>query len=102
MLIPREKMPALKVDPLSNGHFDLASGSADPVIGLNHGEALALFEEDHDTDAVVLIGEIGGRSELAAADYILTMTKPVIAYIVGKHTPPGRRMGHAGALMGAD
>ena len=73
----------------------------DPVIGTSHRDALALFEQDDDTDAIVVIGEIGGRSELDAAKFIWTMNKPVIAYIAGRHAPPGKRMGHAGALMGA-
>lgn len=72
----------------------------DPVIGLRHRDALVLFEKDPGTDAVVLIGEIGGRSELDAAEFIRTSGKPVVAYIAGRHAPPGKRMGHAGALMG--
>lgn len=73
----------------------------DPVTGLRHRDALDLFERDGATDAVVLIGELGGRSELEAAKFISTASKPVIAYVAGRHAPPGKRMGHAGALMGA-
>ncbi|WP_137389977.1 succinate--CoA ligase subunit alpha [Rhodoligotrophos defluvii] len=73
----------------------------DPVIGTSHRDVLELFERDDETDAIILIGEIGGRSELDAAEFIKTAGKPVIAYIAGRHAPPGKRMGHAGALMGA-
>ena len=63
-------------------------------------EALELFENDADTLAVVLIGEIGGSGEEEAAEYIRTrMTKPVAAFISGRTAPPGRRMGHAGAII---
>jgi succinyl-CoA synthetase alpha subunit len=70
----------------------------DPVIGTGHADILRLFEADPDTDIVVLLGEIGGRSELAAADVLRTMTKPSVAFIAGRYAPPGRRMGHAGAI----
>ena len=73
----------------------------DPVIGVRHAETLALFAEDPATEAIVLIGEIGGRSELEAAELIPTLGKPVVAYIAGLHAPPGKRMGHAGALLGS-
>lgn len=72
----------------------------DPVIGMSHRDALTLFEADQGTDAIVLIGEIGGRSEHEAARFVATALKPVIAYIAGRHAPPGKRMGHAGALTG--
>jgi succinyl-CoA synthetase alpha subunit len=70
----------------------------DPVVATDHADILRLFEADPDTDIVVLLGEIGGRSELAAADVLRTMTKPSVAYIAGRHAPAGRRMGHAGAI----
>jgi succinyl-CoA synthetase alpha subunit len=70
----------------------------DPVVGTDHGDILRLFEADPDTDIVVLLGEIGGRSELAAADVLRTMTKPSVAFVAGRHAPAGRRMGHAGAI----
>ncbi|MFW6214521.1 MAG: succinate--CoA ligase subunit alpha [Alkalispirochaetaceae bacterium] len=72
----------------------------DPVIGTNFIDALALFEEDKDTDAVVVIGEIGGEDEEAAAEFIKTdMSKPCVAFISGRTAPPGKRMGHAGAII---
>lgn len=72
----------------------------DPIIGTTQREALELFNADPDTDAVVLIGEIGGQAEQEAADYIKShMEKPVIAFIAGSTAPPGRRMGHAGAII---
>jgi malate-CoA ligase subunit alpha len=72
----------------------------DPVNGSSHKDILELFEADPDTDAVVLIGEIGGPQEVEAAAYIKAkMTKPVVAYIAGLSAPKGRRMGHAGAVV---
>jgi succinyl-CoA synthetase alpha subunit len=71
----------------------------DPVIGTSQREALELFQNDPNTAAVVLIGEIGGTAEQEAADYIQEMTKPVVAFIAGATAPPGRRMGHAGAII---
>ena len=71
----------------------------DPIIGTSQREALELFEADPDTAAVVLIGEIGGTAEQEAAEYIKTMSKPVVAFIGGATAPPGRRMGHAGAII---
>jgi len=72
----------------------------DPVIGTTPVEALRLFNDDPDTAAVVFIGEIGGVAEQQAADFIRSeMSKPVIAFIAGATAPPGRRMGHAGAII---
>jgi succinyl-CoA synthetase alpha subunit len=72
----------------------------DPVNGTNHIDVLEMFEEDPRTDKVVLIGEIGGSDEEKAAQYIATkMTKPVVAFIAGQTAPPGKRMGHAGAII---
>lgn len=72
----------------------------DPVVGTTFAEALELFEADPETSVVVLIGEIGGAMEQEAAEFIKArMTKPVVAFIAGSTAPPGRRMGHAGAII---
>jgi malate-CoA ligase subunit alpha len=74
----------------------------DPVNGSSFRDILELFEDDDDTDAVVMIGEIGGGQEAEGAAYVRDrMTKPVIAYIAGLAAPKGRRMGHAGAIVSA-
>ncbi|MGI9202566.1 MAG: succinate--CoA ligase subunit alpha [Woeseiaceae bacterium] len=72
----------------------------DPVRGVNFIDCLALFEADPDTDGVVMVGEIGGTDEEAAAEFIQSeVSKPVVAYIAGVTAPPGKRMGHAGAII---
>ncbi|MQG20961.1 MAG: succinate--CoA ligase subunit alpha [SAR202 cluster bacterium] len=72
----------------------------DPIVGTRFTDILELFEEDSETDAVVLIGEIGGTAEQEAADFIRDrMEKPVTGFIAGATAPPGRRMGHAGAII---
>lgn len=72
----------------------------DAVIGTNFVEGLALLEADRETEAVVLVGEIGGTAEEEAAAYIEAhVSKPVVAYVAGQTAPPGRRMGHAGAII---
>jgi succinyl-CoA synthetase alpha subunit len=71
----------------------------DPVVGTSFVDALRMFEQDQHTNGVVLIGEIGGMAEEEAAMYVRAMSKPVVAYIAGRTAPPGKRMGHAGAIM---
>jgi succinyl-CoA synthetase alpha subunit len=73
----------------------------DAVTATSHCDVLERFERDPNTEAVILLGEIGGRSELLAASCVARMSKPVVAFIAGRSAPPGKRMGHAGALLGS-
>jgi succinyl-CoA synthetase alpha subunit len=81
--------------------FSSAVGiGGDPIIGTTHIDALHAFEQDPETDAIVMIGEIGGDAEERAADYIATsVTKPVVGYVAGFTAPEGKTMGHAGAIV---
>jgi succinyl-CoA synthetase alpha subunit len=81
------------------GQSTVVGLGGDRAVGLSFVEVLTLFEDDPETKAVVLIGEIGGNAEEEAAGYIAGMSKPVVAYIAGKSAPPGKRMGHAGAII---
>lgn len=81
------------------GQSTVVGMGGDRVVGLTFIDVLKQFEQDPETKAVVLIGEIGGNAEEEASLYIKEMTKPVVAYIAGKSAPPGKRMGHAGAII---
>jgi succinyl-CoA synthetase alpha subunit/malate-CoA ligase subunit alpha len=88
---------------LGLGQSTSISIGGDPVNGCDFISMLTEFEKDPDTDAVVLIGEIGGQQEVEAAQWAKdNMTKPLVAYIAGVTAPPGRRMGHAGAIVSGD
>jgi len=82
------------------GQSTVVGMGADPVVLRNLADILELFEHDNDTDAVIVVGEVGGEQEEKAAGFISRrMTKPVAAYIAGRQSPQGKRMGHAGAIV---
>ena len=81
------------------GQSTVVGLGGDRVPGLSFIDLLQRFEADPETENVVLVGEIGGNAEEEAAEYIKTMRKPVVAFLAGKSAPPGKRMGHAGAII---
>jgi succinyl-CoA synthetase alpha subunit len=84
------------------GQSTIVHVGGDVIVGTNPDEWLALFDDDADTSAVVYIGEIGGTKEYALAERIKASRKPVASFVVGRHAPAEKRMGHAGALIGSD
>jgi len=90
------------IDLLSKGGIGQSTSvgiGGDPIAGTSFIEILELFEKDPETHAVVMVGEIGGTAEQDAIDFIKQMSKPVVSYVVGVSAPPGKTMGHAGAIV---
>jgi succinyl-CoA synthetase alpha subunit len=89
-----------QLSALGYGQSSCVGIGGDPINGMKHVDILRLFNDDPDTDAVVMVGEIGGSDEEACARWIKeNMTKPVVGFIAGVTAPPGKRMGHAGAII---
>jgi succinyl-CoA synthetase alpha subunit len=89
----------MQLTSLGIGQSTCVGIGGDPVNGTSFVDVLKMFEHDPETRAVVMIGEIGGTREQEAAEFVRTMKKPVVATIVGQSAPPGKRMGHAGAII---
>src|SRR5204863_3465317 len=82
------------------GNSTIVGIGGDPIVGSDFIDVLTLFEQDHETELIVMVGEIGGDAEERAAEFIAEkVTKPVVAYIAGFTAPPGKQMGHAGAII---
>ena len=90
------------LNALGVGQSSVCCLGGDPLIGTHMRDVLALFEEDDDTHGVVLLGEVGGLEEIEAAAVVRKMNTPVVAYVAGHAAPPGKQMGHAGALIEGD
>jgi succinyl-CoA synthetase alpha subunit len=91
---------ALALSDADHGQSTCVGIGGDPVKGMEYPEVLNMFNQDPDTEVIVLIGEIGGNAEEQAAEFVKqNIKKPVVAYIAGQTAPPGKRMGHAGAII---